>query len=105
MESGPDSTKLTLADLEDFEEATGADLMELEAELKSAKTGARMRILAALVWIYRRKSDPDFTLEAARAMPLDEVVEVAEELVSLVGAAPLGNRQQRRTKRGGSSAS
>lgn len=69
-----DITTLTLGDLEAVEDAVGGDVLrEISRATPNPKT------LTALVWVVRRKTEPEFTLEDARATPLlkVEVVDAA----------------------------
>lgn len=71
-----DYDSLTMADLEDFEEATGANLLVLlrsgdEADGYNVNFTAKQ--LTALMWIVRRQHDPTFTLTDARAMKITDI--------------------------------
>lgn len=78
-----DPNKITVGDIEDFEEATGSGLMEMVSKLSvDGMTEMRGRDIKALIWIARRQDDPSFTLEQTRAVTLGELqgmeVEVGE---------------------------
>lgn len=66
-----DVNRFTLAELEDLEEATGMSFVQLGERLQSGDYP--IKLLRALVWILRRRSDPAFTLEDARALHLGDI--------------------------------
>lgn len=62
-----DANELTLGELEELEDITGRPVSsELGRGQPSAKT------LTALVYIFKRRQDPAFTLEQARALKVSE---------------------------------
>lgn len=63
-----DFDDLELGELEDFEEATGLDF----TQMKPGKA-LPVKALTALVWIVKRRTEPDFTIEDARKMKLSTV--------------------------------
>jgi hypothetical protein len=72
-----DPDALTLGDLEDFQEATGKELLPFFARFADKKvTVAELfaelnsKSLTAMIWIFKRKEHPAFTLAQARALPL-----------------------------------
>lgn len=67
--------ELTLGDLEDVETALGMAMEDAATE-----PGMRLRLSSAMIWIRRRKIDPAFTFEDARALPLSMIQSVADEL-------------------------
>ncbi len=80
-----DPDKVTLGDLEDFEDASGQDLDRVLASVdeSGAVQNMRMKTVLALVWVFGRKTDPSLTLDQVRAWPMSELdgleVEVAAE--------------------------
>lgn len=77
---------LTLGDMEDFESYTGQSLGDVvDIAASGSTTGLNMRVVVGLLWITRRQSEPSFTVEAARALPLSELSDL--ELVVDDGAA------------------
>lgn len=76
-----DPAKLTLGDLEDFEEATGTGLLAVFESLNSdGLSSLKMKDLTTLIWIVRRSDDPDFTLAQARRMSFGELQSMEFEL-------------------------
>lgn len=78
-----DYDSLTMADLEDFEDVTGANLLALLQSGAGDDGGYEVAFtakqLTALMWIVRRQRDPSFTLAEARAMKITDIpaIEVA----------------------------
>lgn len=70
-----DLDALTFQDLEDFEDATGQDLMAVAQQ--GGTTSAKA--LAALVWIAKRQHDPDLTLDAVKRLKVSELAVVFPE--------------------------
>ena len=72
-------TRWTVADVEDFEAALGIDFANLGAALADDGTtmGGRLRVMAVIVWLERRRDDPTYTLEDARRTPLAELTTTA----------------------------
>lgn len=70
-----DPKALTLGDLEDFETATGEGLMETFEKIDKAGTftSLRARSVSALIWVCARQDNPDFTLDDARKVRVDEL--------------------------------
>lgn len=66
-----DVNRFTLAELEDLEEATGMSFMALGETLQSGQYP--IKLLRALVWILRRRTDPSFSLEDARSLSLGDI--------------------------------
>lgn len=68
MEINLDPNDLTLGEAETFEELTGLLVTDL-------RPGASIpsRALTAIVFIVKRRDDPDFTLEDARAIRFREI--------------------------------
>lgn len=60
---------LTLGELEDFEEAAGISVADIQARGGSMP----VRAVSALVWVTKRRDDKDFTLDQARKIKLSEV--------------------------------
>ncbi len=67
-----DVNRFTLAELEDLEEATGMSFIQLGERLQTGEYP--IKLLRALVWILRRRSDPTFTLEEARSLQLGDII-------------------------------
>ena len=86
-----DVNRFTLAELEDLEEATGLTFTRLGEVLSSGDYS--IKLLRAVVWILRRRTEPSFSLEDARTLSLSDIT---------FEAAPV-NRAERRAsaKRGG----
>ena len=61
----------TVGEVEDLEEATGYSLQGLARVLGSGDLP--MKVLKALVWVVRRRSEPEFTLDDVRALRLSEI--------------------------------
>jgi hypothetical protein len=66
-----DVEELTFADLEDFEEVTGADLLQV---VEKGSTSAK--VLAGLLWIARRRTEPGLTFDTVRGMRVTELATV-----------------------------
>lgn len=64
-----DFDEMELGELEDFEEVSE---LEMQAVLDGTQT-LTVKAITALVWIHKRRSDPDFTLEDARKTKLSTV--------------------------------
>jgi hypothetical protein len=86
-----DVNRFTLAELEDLEEATGLTFTKLGEVLASGDYS--IKLLRAVVWILRRRSDSTYSLDDARGLSLADIA---------FEAAPV-NRAERRAsaKRGG----
>ena len=67
-----DVNRFTLAELEDLEEATGLTFTRLGEVLASGDYS--IKLLRAVVWILRRRVDPSYSLEDARALSLSDIV-------------------------------
>lgn len=79
--------RFTIRDAEDLEQHAGVDLFTIEDALENASGAQRLRLLAALVWITRRKVEPGYTLDQARDTPIAELEDVATGVVALMGGA------------------
>lgn len=62
--AGFDWNDLSLGELEDLETATGMSAAEM------AENASRPKVLTAVLWVIRRRTDPTFTLEDARQVKL-----------------------------------
>lgn len=98
-----DPEDLSLGELEEFEEATGKPLDQAMSEQPVVDADGKpvrdkrgrplrqvrmsMREVIALMWLIRRRDQPDFTLDDARKVKVADLNEL--ELVS--GDDPLGN--------------
>lgn len=67
MKINLDVSKLTLREVEDFEEATGLPISSLKPGSVTAK---QMR---GIIWLTQRRADPDFTYEQAGDLILGEL--------------------------------
>lgn len=65
-----DVDKLTMGDLEDFEDKTGRSMLSLAGEDFGSLPS---RTLTALIWITGRADDPDFTWDDARKVRLADL--------------------------------
>ena len=68
-----DSDRMTLGDIETFEEMVGERLETLEDGRPSGKA------LVALVYITKRRDDPNYTVEDARKVPVSDLADEEEE--------------------------
>lgn len=66
-----DINELDLRELEDFADATGLDPMEIKDGWQPT-----LRAVRAFVWLVKRRSDPDFSLEDARRVKVRELVDL-----------------------------
>lgn len=73
-----DHSKFTLADIEDLEIALDYPMSEC-----ATRPGGMIRQAAAIVYIRRRKIDPDFTMEDARALPVEVMIALRDELLQV----------------------
>jgi hypothetical protein len=88
-----DVQKFTLAELEDLEEATGMTFTALGEQLASGDYS--IKLLRAVVWILRRRTEPGFTIEQAREVELRDIHFEAE-----TKKQPQDHQGPRGTKRG-----
>jgi hypothetical protein len=63
-----DIGNITLGDIEDIENYAGLPLSDIGEE----KAGVS-KLRTALVWIIKRKDNPQYTIEDARALPSSEI--------------------------------
>lgn len=85
--------RLTLAEIEDFEEASGWTIQKVKRVMNAvaaAEEAGRepdmdmpIRVMTAMVWIIGRREDQALTLDDVRALSLDEI--------EFVGADDPGN--------------
>lgn len=74
--------EFTIGDLEDFEDATGMNLIGIIRKMQG--DGAELphpRALRGMLWLMRRKADPTVTFESLRDLSLSEMsagLQVAE---------------------------
>lgn len=61
-----DIDSMTLGEMELVEELTGLGLDEIGTVM--AKPGPKVRVLAALAYVVKRRTDPDITLEQVKGM-------------------------------------
>jgi hypothetical protein len=87
---------LTFGELADIEKATATPWWELTKQLTIRAPSAP--VMAALVWVYLRRKDPGFTLEAAQAMktavvswPLPEGYKSIADMIAEAQAKESGN--------------
>lgn len=67
--------ELTLGDLEDIETVLGVPMEQAE------EPGLRLRLSCAMIWVRRRRLDPSFTFDDARALPISQIQDIAGDLV------------------------
>lgn len=65
-----DLNELTLGDLEDFETQSGVDFREA---IKGGASNMPLKALTCLVWLSKRKQDPNYTLEDARSIKIAQL--------------------------------
>lgn len=76
-----DAGKLSLGDIEDLETYTGLTFEEIQNLIPTQNGNAKAakappaKVTVAITWIVRRQSDPSFTVEQARNLTLEELVE------------------------------
>lgn len=58
---------LTLGEIEEFEEASGSSISAV------AKGEGTAKAIVALVWVVKKRENPEFTMDDARAMKLSDV--------------------------------
>jgi hypothetical protein len=80
----PPALALTVADIEDVETVLQIDFGDVNDALQHSTAGGRLRIVAALVWVYTRKTDPSFTFDDARNMPPDELTAAMQPLAARI---------------------
>lgn len=80
------SEELTIGDADDAERISGVAFPLIVAGLSNG----RMRGLPALVWVLRRREDPKYTYEQARAIPMARLTELIVNSEEDEEAAPLG---------------
>ncbi len=83
--------RLTVEDVEDVEDASGLGVQQLFAGLQQGK----IKGLAALVWVLRRKDDRTFTLAKARAWPLRQLVSIITASAPEAETVPLDNDESK----------
>lgn len=66
-----DIETVTLGEMEQLEELTGLGFADAVTAVQ--KNQATMKVLVAVVYVFGRREDPSLTLEAVRAMRLDDV--------------------------------
>lgn len=73
---------LSTADMEDLAGELGEGRLEQMLASGAGEGESRLdqaRAIAALHWVFRRKSDPEWTLADSKALPIDQV---ADEVVA-----------------------
>jgi hypothetical protein len=75
--------ELTLGDLEDIETILGCPMEDATAP------GLRLRLSCAMIWIRRRKLDPSFTFDDARALPISLIESIAGDIAGTEEPAEL----------------
>lgn len=75
MKIALDPNALSFGDLEDFETATGEGLMETFGKVGEDGNlqGLKIKTMVALVWVCGRQENPDFTLDDARKVRLNDL--------------------------------
>ena len=66
-----DLDALTLGDIENLEEACGRPAGQVIADFEKGNIVAKD--LTALVWVFKSRTDPEFTLDDARNIKLSEM--------------------------------
>ena len=61
-----DLDDLELGEIEEFEELSGVSIAQIQSGLPA-------KAISVLVWIIKRKQDPDYTLDMARKVKLSSV--------------------------------
>jgi len=69
-----DIDTLTLGDIEDIENYAGLSFSDIGED----KPGVS-KLRTALVWVLKRKENPEFTIEEARKITPDELSKIFEE--------------------------
>lgn len=86
--TGHNPNALTVADIEDVETVLGIDFADVNDALRESSTGGRLRILAALVWVHRRRHEPGYTFDQARNLPPDELTALMSALADDLTGPP-----------------
>jgi len=73
-----DDGALTLGDMEDVEAALGYPMADA-----ATKPGGQWRMACALIWVRRRRLDPTFTFDDARALPLEAMADMVEDMTAI----------------------
>lgn len=68
-----DPNDLTLGELMDFEEASGEKVSDVFAASEGAAPSFSARTLTALVWVIRRRDDPNYSLDDARTVKIGDL--------------------------------
>jgi hypothetical protein len=74
-----DPEDLTIGDLEDFEDIVGMSFDDAMAPGPDGKPKVTTKALKALVFLSKRREDPTFTLDDARAIKVSELQVGSEE--------------------------
>jgi hypothetical protein len=70
-----DFNRLTLGDMEDFEDLTGKPFMQtMEGITKGSMASVPIKTLTALVFLVKRIENPAFTIEDARKVRVTDLV-------------------------------
>lgn len=75
-----DLDDLELGEIEEFEELSGVSIAQVQSGLPA-------KAVTALVWIVKRKTDPNFTLEMARKVKLSDVDFAEDDANPTVGGS------------------
>ncbi|EEH64392.1 hypothetical protein HMPREF0044_0129 [Gleimia coleocanis DSM 15436] len=65
--------KLTLGEVEEIENHTGLSMTEIGEQFETGK--GRFSTITYIVYLLKRRENPDFTLEDARAIQLNQLDE------------------------------
>jgi hypothetical protein len=66
---------ITVGDMEDIEEITGESFEDVIEKLSAGgdKLRVPLKVIKAIVFVVKRQSDPDFTLDQARRVKFSEL--------------------------------
>jgi hypothetical protein len=67
--------EMTLDDIETIEQLTGTSIDNIVGDKQP-----RGKVLKVLIWVMKKKTDPNFTMEQAGKIPFSEAVEMFENV-------------------------
>lgn len=70
-----DITTLTLGDAEDIEDISGRSF-DVIAETLESGSMPPIKVMIALAYVFKRKTDPDVTIESIRSMPIEQLMDM-----------------------------
>lgn len=82
-----DDGQLTLGDMEDVESALGYPMAEA-----MSRPGGQWRLACAMIYIRRRRIDPGFTFDDARALPMEALAAMVEDVESITAQFGQGDQ-------------